>query len=73
MGDIVVLYTDGITEMRNEKKDEYGSQRFQRLLKENSDKTAEELVNLIVTDVDNFRGNASPHDDMTLLILKRTG
>jgi sigma-B regulation protein RsbU (phosphoserine phosphatase) len=73
VGDIVVLYTDGITEMRNENKDEYGSQRFQRLLRENSDKTAEELVNLIVTDVDNFRGNASPHDDMTLLILKRTG
>lgn len=73
VGDIVVLYTDGITEMRNEKKDEYGSQRLQRLLKENSDKTAEELVNLVVTDVDNFRGNASPHDDMTLLILKRTG
>ncbi|HPQ53101.1 MAG TPA: SpoIIE family protein phosphatase [Spirochaetota bacterium] len=73
VGDIVVLYTDGVTEMRNEKKDEYGSQRFQRLLKENNDKTAEELVNLIITDVDTFRGNASPHDDMTLLILKRTG
>lgn len=72
-GDIVVLYTDGITEMRNEQKDEYGSQRLQRLLKENNEKTAEELVNLVVSDVDRFRGNASPHDDMTLLILKRTG
>ena len=73
VGDIVVLYTDGVTEMRNEQKEEYGSQRFQRLLKDNKEKSADELVNIIISDVDAFRGNANPHDDMTLLILKRTG
>ncbi len=73
VGDIVILNTDGITEMRNENKEEYGNKRLQTLLKENHDKNAKELVDLVVADVDAFRGSASPHDDMTLLILKRTG
>ncbi len=71
VGDIIVLNTDGITEMRNERKEEYGAQRMQILLKENHEKNAKEIVDILVADVDAFRGNASPHDDMTVLILKR--
>ncbi len=70
-GDIVVLYTDGVSEMRNEEKEEYGRLRLQKLLIANNQLNAEELVEKIVTDVDTFRGEASPHDDMTTLVLKR--
>ncbi len=71
-GDIVVLYTDGITEMRNEEKEEYGRLRLQRLIIDNSALTANDLVEKIVSDVDTFRGEVPPHDDMTTLVLKRT-
>lgn len=71
VGDIVIMYTDGVTEMRNEKKEEYGLRRVQELLLRESEKNANELVDIIVNDVDTFRGNASPHDDMTLLVFKR--
>lgn len=71
-GDIVVLYTDGITEMRNEKKEEYGRLRLQKLLIENHNLSAMELVDKLVTDVDNFRGSVPPHDDMTTLVMKRS-
>jgi sigma-B regulation protein RsbU (phosphoserine phosphatase) len=70
-GDIIVLYTDGITEMRNKDKDEYGRLRLQKLVIENSDLDANELVEIIVNDVDNFRGEVNPHDDMTTLVMKR--
>ncbi len=70
-GDIVVLYTDGITEMRNEEKEEYGKPRLQRLIMDNHDLNAQEIVEKIVADVDYFRGNAAPHDDMTTLVMKR--
>ncbi|MBN1500469.1 MAG: SpoIIE family protein phosphatase [Spirochaetes bacterium] len=71
VGDIVVLYTDGITEMRNSVKEEYGRTRLQHLIVKNSDKNAKDLVDLIVTDVDNFRQDTPPHDDTTTLVLKR--
>ena len=70
-GDIVVMYTDGVTEMRNPQKEEYGLQRVHRLLLEHSGLNAKEFVELLVKDVDTFRADASPHDDMTLLVFKR--
>ena len=70
-GDIVLLYTDGITEMRNEKKEDYGLKRLKKLMIENAYLNADELVDKIVRDVDEFKGNEPPHDDMTVLILKK--
>jgi len=70
-GDIVVLYTDGISEMRNENKEEYGRPRLQSLIMSCSGLNAQEIVDRIVEDVTAFQGNAPPHDDMTTLVLKR--
>jgi sigma-B regulation protein RsbU (phosphoserine phosphatase) len=70
-GDIVVLYTDGITEMRNEAKEEYGRLRLQNLLIDNHGLNAQEIVEKLVADVDMFKGTASQHDDMTTLVMKR--
>ncbi len=70
-GDIIVLYTDGITEMRNPQKEEYGRFRLQKLIIDNNKKDANELVETIVEDVETFRNGANPHDDMTVLIMKR--
>jgi len=69
-GDIVVMYSDGVTEMRNEKRDEYGRARLQKLIIDNNERNANDIVEAIVADVNDFRGNASPHDDMTTLVLK---
>lgn len=71
-GDIVVLYSDGITEMRNSNKEEYGRLRLQKMITENKDLNANDLVDKIVDDVDTFRGEVNPHDDMTTLVLKRS-
>ena len=59
-GDMVVLYTDGVTEMRNEQREEYGYVRMHKLLVENHDMNAKDFVELLVEDVDTFRGNATP-------------
>lgn len=71
-GDIVVLYSDGITEMRNSAREEYGRLRLQKLVSDNNELNANDLVDKIVDDVDTFRGEVSPHDDMTTLVLKRS-
>lgn len=71
-GDMVLLYTDGITEMRNEAQEEYGLYRVQRIVMQNHHRTAADFVQLLVDDVEAFRGNEAPHDDTTILVLKRT-
>lgn len=70
-GDMVILYTDGITEMRNPEREEYGIHRVQKLLLEHNNLDASEFAELLVEDVENFRKDAPPHDDMTLLVFKR--
>lgn len=71
LGDMVVLYTDGVTEMRNAKKEEYGIKRVRKFILENNKMNAEQFVDLLVKDVDDFKGDVPPHDDETLLVLKR--
>jgi sigma-B regulation protein RsbU (phosphoserine phosphatase) len=66
-----VLYTDGVTEMRNEQGEEYGIQRLNKLIVENNHLNAEEFVQLMVDDLEKFRGQEPPHDDTTMLVLKR--
>jgi serine phosphatase RsbU (regulator of sigma subunit) len=70
-GDMVVLYTDGVTEMRNEKAEEYGIQRLNKLIVENDFLNAEDFVRLLIHDLETFRGNEPPHDDTTVLVLKK--
>ena len=71
-GDMILMYTDGITEMRNEAQEEYGLQRVQRIVMQNHHRTAADFVQLLIDDVEAFRGNEPPHDDTTVLVLKRT-
>jgi len=70
-GDIVVLYTDGITEMRNSSKEEYGLQRVYKLLMENHQLNAAEFLDLLINEVEIFRGETPPHDDTTAMVFKR--
>ncbi len=70
-GDMVFIYSDGITEMRNSNKDEYGLDRAHRFILDNNHLNANDFVKKIVNDVEQFRGDAPPHDDMTVLVLKR--
>jgi sigma-B regulation protein RsbU (phosphoserine phosphatase) len=69
-GDIITVYTDGIIEAMNTKGEQYSSERFQKLLLNNVDKTAKELVDLIKADLRVFVGNADQHDDQTLILMK---
>lgn len=70
-GDMVFVYSDGITEMRNADKDEYGLDRVHRFILDYNHLNAKDFVEKIVDDVEQFRGDVPPHDDMTVLVLKR--
>ncbi|MCC5929480.1 MAG: SpoIIE family protein phosphatase [Cyclobacteriaceae bacterium] len=69
-GDILVMYTDGIIEARNESNEEYGYDRLKKIIESSATETCEEIENSIVKSVFNFCGARTPDDDFTLVIIK---
>ncbi len=69
-GDLLVLFTDGLTEARNERDGEFGEERLIVLLEERHSTNLRELVNTITAAVSHFSGQI-PGDDLTLLIVRR--
>jgi sigma-B regulation protein RsbU (phosphoserine phosphatase) len=69
-GQILVLYTDGITEAMNEDLEEFGRDRLAECVRSGKDLKATELVELIHQEVLTFTGEQGLEDDGTLFILK---
>jgi len=69
--DVVILYSDGITECMNENDDEFGDDRLKQVLSANSGKSAHDISEAIVRALDEFREEAPSSDDITLIVLKR--
>jgi len=68
--DILVLYTDGLSETMNKNGDEFTEEKLRSLVCENTDLSAEELKKMVLKEIAEFRGTVAPHDDLTLIILK---
>jgi sigma-B regulation protein RsbU (phosphoserine phosphatase) len=69
-GDVLVLYTDGITEAMNGESDLFGEARLSRIVTEHGHLDAAELRERILREVEAFVGSADQHDDMTMILIK---
>ena len=69
-GDIVALYTDGVTEAINDKEEQFGQQRLISTIEENRNLPASELIKRIQQKVAQFSQGQPQFDDITLMILK---
>ncbi len=70
-GDMVFLYTDGITESRSKDNKEFTEERLIKLIQKHSKLSAKKLVKKIQEEVNDFAAGADPMDDMTLVVIKR--
>lgn len=68
--DILLLYTDGITEAKNAEMEDFGIQRLKDVLINNKDSDTDMLSRKIIKEVTLFSESNSQHDDITLLIFK---
>jgi sigma-B regulation protein RsbU (phosphoserine phosphatase) len=68
--DTIVLYTDGISESKNSKNEDFGDFQFQKILLENTNKSADDITNSVLKEITLFSSNNHQHDDITLVILK---
>ena len=69
-GDVIVLYTDGITEAMNPESDLFGESRLSRIVEEHGHLDSGELRERIMREIEAFVGSADQHDDMTMILLK---
>ena len=71
IGDIVVLYTDGITESEDINGNFYGLERLCRVVVESRDRNASEIRTQVIADLRAFITSQKVFDDITLVILKQ--
>jgi sigma-B regulation protein RsbU (phosphoserine phosphatase) len=69
-GDLLLAYTDGISEAMNSAEKEWGEEVMILAAQQNCGGTAEDIVKAIFAAADTFVENASQHDDMTVLVMK---
>ncbi len=70
-GDGIVLYSDGITEAENEKREFYGLERLCDVVSAQWSNPAEAIKEAVITDVHRFIGKQKVYDDLTLLVVKQ--
>jgi len=70
-GDVLVLYTDGVTEAIDSKEEEYGVERLMEVIRANGESSATEIIESIVQGVTRFSSGVPQFDDTTLVVVKR--
>jgi sigma-B regulation protein RsbU (phosphoserine phosphatase) len=72
-GDMLVLYTDGVIEVMDEKDQEFGEERLERILRDSTHLSAEEIIRAVVDQTRAFAGHESYRDDFTIVVIRNSG
>jgi serine phosphatase RsbU (regulator of sigma subunit) len=69
-GDLLVFYTDGLSEARNPQGVEYGVERLQKVISHTWDAPVREIRDAVLSDLSRFKGDGEQADDITLVIAR---
>ena len=72
VGDLVCIYSDGITESASPRDEEFGMSRFVDLLRSVRDRPLSDIVSTVDKAVSDFAGGLNQGDDQTLVLIRRT-
>ena len=70
-GDVLIIYTDGVTEARDEDGKEFGEERLLALVSQTFEERAALTLAAIMRKLDEFVGGAPQHDDITCFVVRR--
>jgi len=70
-GDLLVCFTDGITEPENEYGEMYGEDRLMDLIARNANRSEEEIIEVVLSSVHQWTATEELQDDMTILLARR--
>ena len=71
-GDVLVMYTDGVTEAINTQEEIFGEKRLLEIIRDNAHLSAQTILDRVLSDVKKFAGDMPQFDDITLFIVKGT-
>lgn len=71
-GDLIAIYSDGVTEAVNDVDEEFGEDRLAKLLVQHRESDAETIISSVNEVLAEWTGNAPPDDDVTLVIVRRS-
>jgi sigma-B regulation protein RsbU (phosphoserine phosphatase) len=69
-GDVLLAFTDGVTEALNPEGEEFGEERLEELLRASTHMSADEVRDAVVLSVRDWCAGAPQHDDLTFIVLK---
>ena len=72
-GDMLVIYSDGLSEAENFSDEQFGEERLKEVVARNASGTPAELVQTIQREINTFTAGAAQRDDLTLLVLGYQG
>jgi len=70
-GDVLVLYTDGVTDAENEQSTFFGQERLLEVLRTNQEYPAQDIQDTLITHIHDFVGHAPQFDDIALVVVVR--
>jgi len=70
-GDLLLLYTDGVTEAQNTQQQEFGRENLKNALCTSAESGAQKTVENIILHINRFKGDAAAYDDITLIAIQR--
>jgi sigma-B regulation protein RsbU (phosphoserine phosphatase) len=71
VGDLLVVYSDGVTECINMQEEEFGEERLMEVLRRHNEEPAKAIVDAVTAALLEFAAGAAPADDVTLVVAKR--
>ena len=69
-GDVLVIYSDGVTEAENELEELFGESRLQEIIREKKHLSSNQMMDYIYNQVNKFAGATKQDDDITLVVIK---
>jgi sigma-B regulation protein RsbU (phosphoserine phosphatase) len=72
-GDVLVAYSDGVTEARDSSGDEFGEERLLSCVQVNCTRSPVEIMESLLSSVHQFSAGTAQSDDITMLVLRYTG
>jgi len=70
--DLLLLYTDGVTEAQNPAREEFGHERLREIVRRHRGATSRQLFDSIMTELQRYADGAPQYDDITLVVVRRT-
>jgi sigma-B regulation protein RsbU (phosphoserine phosphatase) len=70
-GDLIVMFTDGVSEAESPSGEQFGQLRIEECVERLVARSSQEIVDGLVQAVLDWTGERGPNDDLTLVVLKR--